>query len=1165
MPDDPRVQELLDELFDRQITPEEVCGSCIELLPVVRERWRQICRARAELDALLPTGLGGDCPPLPPEGPPLPMIPGYEVEAVLGHGGMGVVFRARHLRLNRPVALKMALAGSYAGPHERERFRREAEAVAALHHPNVVQVYDVGEADGLPFFTMEFMEGGTLAQQTTGTPQPARPAAQLLVTLAAAVQAAHQAGIVHRDLKPANILLGADGTPKISDFGLARRLDHGGSLSWTGTPLGTPSYMSPEQARGNLKAIGPATDVYALGAILYQLLTGRPPCLGETPAETMLQVVHQEPVPPSRLNGKVPRDLETICLKCLRKEPERRYASARELGDDLGRFLRGEPVVARPVGVAERLRKWVRRRPAAAALLAAGVLLAAAGGAGAWLYSLQQAAAQAHQAETDQKVRDILERSRGLLEEGWQSADLAKLTEAGSEAKRAVDIAHSGGASPATRQQAEAFLKEAGARKARAEKTRALLETILDGAFPVERLAYPSDDQGRAMVLAGQSQDDQYVAAFRRLGVDVDATAEAEVVARLRAEPDVVVQDVIAGLDIWMLGRRRDKRPEAQWRRLYRVADQLDGNVRHRRLRTLLVAGAVPRVQSVAGLVGAVPPWPAVWDLARGDIWRQVRQLHQEIDVRTAPVMTVSLLAQAYSVVGDVAGADQVLSHALAARPGEVRLLYNLGNLWEQQGPAGLGRAIEYYRAARAQSPRLGLALSGALVLMGRANEAEAIVQELIRDRPQNPDLYIRLGLALDAQHKDSAAEAAFRKAVELRPDSADLHDNLGICLARQRQYGKAEAAFRKAIDLRPDLAGVYDNLGMVLSNQGKQAEAELAYGKAIDLNPHSADAYHGLAVVLRLQHKSAAAEAACRKAIELRPDFAVAYNELGTALISQNKAAAAEAAFRKAIALAPDHALAHYNLGVYLTTHGPPSAAEASYRKAIELRPDLAAAHHGLGAVLIPQGRFVEALASVKRADKLLLEADPGREKVQALLLVCERFVALDARFEAIFRGTEKPASAVELIELARVGTFKKLHATAARFHAEAFAVQPKLAEAVTAGARFSAACAAALAGCGQGTDADQLDVEARARWRRQALAWLRQDLTWWDKALAGGNVQASAQARQWLQRWQTDGNLECVRGKDRLARLPDEERKQWEQLWSDVVALLRRAGAAE
>src|SRR6516165_9326656 len=328
MPAEPRVQELLDELADHQATPEEVCGACPELLPVVRVRWGQICRARAELDAFLPILQHGITPTMPPEESCLPRVPGYEVEAVLGHGGMGVVFRARHLRLGRLVALKMTLAGAYAGSHERERFRREAEAIAALRHTNVVQVYDVGDWAGRPYFTMELIEGGSLAQRLAGSPQPARQAAALLATLAEAMHAAHQGGIVHRDLKPANILLTLDGTPKVTDFGLARRLEGGGGLTLSGVPLGTPSYMAPEQGRGHGDAIGPATDVYALGAILYELLTGRPPFRAETAAATLQQVLAEDPVPPTRLNPRVPRDLEIICLKCLQKQPHCRYPSA---------------------------------------------------------------------------------------------------------------------------------------------------------------------------------------------------------------------------------------------------------------------------------------------------------------------------------------------------------------------------------------------------------------------------------------------------------------------------------------------------------------------------------------------------------------------------------------------------------------------------------------------------------------------------------------------------------------------------------------------------------------------------------------------------------------------------------------------------------------------
>src|SRR5262249_51593502 len=252
--------------------------------------------------------------------------------------------------------------GAYAGPRERERFQREAEAVAGLRHPNVVQVHDVGDADGRPYYTMELMDGGSFAQTLTGTPLPGDRAAKLVSILAAALPSGPVAGVVHRDLKPANILLTADGTPKVSDFGLARRLGAENGLTRTGAALGTPSYMAPEQASGQAGAVGPAVDVYALGAILYELLTGRPPVRAETAAETLRQVIDQAPVPPSRLTSLVPRDLETICLQCLHKEPGRRYATAAALAEDLDRFLRGAAIAARPERWLGRLARRVRRR-----------------------------------------------------------------------------------------------------------------------------------------------------------------------------------------------------------------------------------------------------------------------------------------------------------------------------------------------------------------------------------------------------------------------------------------------------------------------------------------------------------------------------------------------------------------------------------------------------------------------------------------------------------------------------------------------------------------------------------------------------------------------------------------------------------------------------------
>jgi tetratricopeptide (TPR) repeat protein len=304
-----------------------------------------------------------------------PGIPGYELLEKLGEGGMGVVYLARQVGLNRFVAVKMIRGGSQARPEQFGRFRVEAEAVAQLRHPHIIQIHDIGAIDDQPYVSLELLEGGSLADRLNGTPQPGKQSAELTETLARAVHAAHDAGIVHRDLKPSNVLFSEDGVPKVTDFGLAKRLESDSRQTETGQIIGSPSYMAPEQARGHAKNVGPAADIYALGAILYEQLTGRTPFKGETPMETVRQVVDDEVVPPSRLVPKVSRDLETICLKCLNKEPSRRYATARELADDLARYRNGEAIHARRTSVVERGFKWARRRPAAAALLGLGIAI----------------------------------------------------------------------------------------------------------------------------------------------------------------------------------------------------------------------------------------------------------------------------------------------------------------------------------------------------------------------------------------------------------------------------------------------------------------------------------------------------------------------------------------------------------------------------------------------------------------------------------------------------------------------------------------------------------------------------------------------------------------------------------------------------------------------
>ncbi|MBA4192380.1 MAG: hypothetical protein C0467_30795 [Planctomycetaceae bacterium] len=388
-----------------------------------------------------------------------PVLPGYELLGELGRGGMAVVYCARHISLNRLVALKVILAGRHASPELRDRFRSEAEAIAQLRHPNVVQIYDVGEHDGLPYFSMELIEGGSLKDRLRVAPYLPKASAALVETMARAIHAAHVAGVVHRDLKPANILLhntvrssdhtpvvGSDlslsrhdelatlaTNPKIADFGLALHRDSDNGWTRTGDVLGTPAYMAPEQAQGRRADVGPATDIHALGIILYEMLTGRVPFEAEDDVNTLVQVSFDDPVPPRRIRTAIPRDLETICLKCLRKQPSQRYSSAMELADDLRRQQAGEPIHARPITTRERLIKLAIRRPLVASLLVGMVVLAAASITGVTMAMVDARAARDEETRQRARAEEASTQALNALEKSERSVYFSTIGQARSQ------------------------------------------------------------------------------------------------------------------------------------------------------------------------------------------------------------------------------------------------------------------------------------------------------------------------------------------------------------------------------------------------------------------------------------------------------------------------------------------------------------------------------------------------------------------------------------------------------------------------------------------------------------------------------------------------------------------------------------------------------------
>jgi serine/threonine protein kinase len=424
------------------------------------------------------------------------------------------------------VAIKMVRTGVHSSAKDQTRFRAEAAVIARLRHPNIVQIYDVGEAAGRPYFVLEYVAGGSLAQHLQGAPQRSRPAAQLIETLARAVHAAHSSGVIHRDLKPANILLerssagdqsGAGAaflTPKITDFGVAKCAGPDGGAAnsrgrtMTGEILGTPGYMAPEQAMVPLHPVGPAADVYALGAILYELLTGRPPFTGETPLATVAQLLHNDPVSVTSLQPNVPRDLETICLKCLRKEPRKRYASALELAQDVERFLRDEPIRARPVTAPERIWRWVRRHPVPAGLIAAGLL-----GPVVAMFALSMLSARLVRSSALESAAQQAE----LLEEA--NKEYSRIVQRVEKAKYPVNKTVPPTPNTVPLSIPATFLHDIGEQLLVTSKTGVLVRQYSDHPFPWRKGGGPRDDfESNALLRLRQSKGQQTVHEFTELG-----------------------------------------------------------------------------------------------------------------------------------------------------------------------------------------------------------------------------------------------------------------------------------------------------------------------------------------------------------------------------------------------------------------------------------------------------------------------------------------------------------------------------------------------------------------------------------------------------------------------------------------------------------------------
>lgn len=1077
MPDEGRIQQLLEEMLERDCTPEEVCSNATDLLPEIRARWARVCRVANQLDELFPGSgsfprtdsvVGEDV---------VPQITGYRVEAILGRGGMGVVFKAQQLKPNRPVAVKMLLAGPYAGPQELARFLREIEAVATLQHPNIVQIHEVSEHAGRPYFTMELVEGGSLAQHLARALPSPLLAAELVATLAVTVQFAHKSGIIHRDLKPANILLAAPlsaesqrasgqpswGVPKIADFGLACFVNAEPELTLSGARLGTPGYMAPEQSLGKTAEIGPASDIYSLGVILYEALAGRTPFEGATAAETERRVISEEPAPPSRFNAKVPRDLDTICLKCLHKNPSRRYASAQDLADDLHRFLDGKPVLARPVGPLERGVKWARRHPTAATLTAALlVLVGMAGATGVWLQQQQndrRVAKEQQQRHAHNAIETALRRVDELRQqERWRDAKLI-LTEAATQL--AV---------------AESPLLEKQFRRAESDIQFASdLDRVREGLF------YLPDGK-----FDFQQQATEYQKLFDRTGLRISDELDT-IAASILAS--AIGPQIVAALEHWaynahkladnvlaarLLQLARSVDPEPSWRDQFRDT----------------AAWTLPELKRLANTAFATSPPPTEKQLALlGLMLREVHGGYRN---------------------------TELLAKACQRHPSNFWLNREMGDASFTDDR--LHEAAGFYRAALALRPEnavVNVKLGHVLLKIGQTEEALAAYR---RAAVLDPSSYFRgqliRSLAVTGYWKD--AEAECQKVMETDPTDTRVPSDLANLLQLHGWEDRGLALFRKVVEVGANDANVLYSFGMFLLRSNRDAEGLIFLRKAVDLDPHSLDIRHQLA--------------------------------RGLVVVGRSDEAIAE--FQILISHAVDKTWYRRDLGLLLIAQDRSAEALTELRKAVENRSQGGPPWDTLATAALAEGSFAEALDATKRVRGIGIR--PRK--------FCRLLLSTEKQLPAILAGKEQVTDAATARALAEwCWKHKRLTAAAARFYAMAFALDPSVTTDEEVNHRLSAACAAALAGSGVGNDAITLSDAQRAGLRKQAFDWLTAE---YGTCEAEGNKTIAANV---LRSWQRSKDLAAVRDEKALAKLPPNERREWQAIWAKVAKLVEQDPAAK
>jgi tetratricopeptide (TPR) repeat protein len=1155
-----------------------------------------------------------------PAAPELPRRAGrYHVQAQLGRGGMGAVLRVRDSDLGRTLAVKILLPRAAASPGAADRFLEEARLTGRLQHPGIPPVHELGRLeDGRPFFAMKLIAGRTLAellQERGAGPGAPAPDSRLLGIFRQVCQTiayAHSQGIIHRDLKPANVMVGAFGEVQVMDWGLAKALDRGegratpsdegaaaeaddlpagqaAALTRAGTVLGTPAYMAPEQARGEVDRLDERCDVFGLGALLCEILTGRPP-FGEGGAADRQRRAAAGDVAGawSRLDEAATRadpELVALARRCLAPRAEDRPRHAGELAEAVERYeqrvqerlrtaeLEREKALVQAAEEGKRRRVERQKQRARLAAVAAGVLLLAGlAGAGSWYLQHQarlEDEEQQRQALREAHIRQALEqagRSRQelhqrLAEKGgvfgllnrpadWKyRIDLAR--EAWHHARKLADNPDEP-VGPELREEIDAL--QAALDQDEAEFRVALeLEEVRE-ARSVELM------EGFPNYLLNLQR---YPAAFRKVGLVPRPGREAALAELVRRSP--IREQLLAGLDDWAHASWWLGQPERAGL-LQRVARRADPDPWRDRVRDVTLWRNQPALRRLADQALADPQAlarlsPQLLDLlgiyleagnAREDWFRRTQALHPR-DFWLNYSLGLSLQTS-----GKTAQAEAFVRVALTVRPDSTAARHALANvLFAQKDYPG---AALHYRKLTELQPRYAAGwhgLGNALYHQKDFKAAAAAYHKVWELTPKSATLPIDLGNTYRALRDYQGAAAWYGKALELDARNVFTRIRLADCLFYQRDFAGALAHYREARALDPRSAAAWSGSGDALLARGDLAGAEAHCRNALELDPRFARAHNGLGNVCFAREDYAGAADRYGQAVELDPSYAPAWYNLGRVRQQQKDLPGAVAHYRRAVAEDPGYALAWRGLGGALNASKDYKGAAAAFQKALDLDPRAASAHLGLGTALQGQGRFEEALARFRRGLELLGRDDARRNWAQAAVELCRKLPARQRRLPGVLAGgAASPAERADLADLCV--SYLGRPRDAVGLYAAAFAADPKLAEDRGQYHRYNAACAAVLAAAGVGPGADKLDDQARARLRRQALDWLRADLDACAKQVRTGQA---AKARQRVDHWRHDVDLAGVRGEKRLAELPADEQEGWRRLWAEVERLLEQS----